>query len=623
MPFDNTMGLAALASVIPLIILYLLRPKPLQIKIPSLMFLMRAEQKKKRFASLRRLIRDPIFLAQLLVLILISIAVAGPFYTSEESLSGEHTVFVIDASASMNTDGRFDSATEIAKTYVSKKNSIILAQNIPVTVLEAAGSSATKDALDGLSGKGTVADLSTSITNAMRMLSNEGGRIIVISDFTNWEGEDPVAAKRLAESYGMKVSFVRVGTTTDNVGIIQGWLEAEESGYTYNCVVKNYMETTQNVNIEIDYAGSETNKHLTLDVGPFSTSQFKVENLGAGVTTLRITRDDSLMTDNTAYISIPSNIQNELLLVSDVKNSPAAVSLSLLPNIKATQSNNVPADLSDYKVVVIDTQQRALTTEEIATLDTFINNGGEALFLASSALDPAAANFDLLKILPVKPISTMESNNGETLKVAQETRLTEDVRFEDIAVYTYLNATLRADAVSLVNTDSEIPMLAYWSVGDGTVMYLGLSDELGENSWNNFHNLPEYPVLWAKLIAWLGGAGDISDYNLQTGAISALPNEMDVSTPSGTVTTSRLLYDEVGIYKVAGKDIAVNLYDDMESDTTIDASGVLDRATSQDGSQIVRESTYTAKNYIDIYLIILAMLLVIVEILIIRSRGEL
>ncbi|MCD4800499.1 MAG: BatA domain-containing protein, partial [Methanococcoides sp.] len=54
MPFANILGLAALASIIPLIILYLLRPKPLELKIPSLMFLMLAEKKKKRFASLRR-----------------------------------------------------------------------------------------------------------------------------------------------------------------------------------------------------------------------------------------------------------------------------------------------------------------------------------------------------------------------------------------------------------------------------------------------------------------------------------------------------------------------------------------------------------------------------------------
>ncbi|MCD4806516.1 MAG: BatA domain-containing protein [Methanococcoides sp.] len=623
MPFANILGLAALASIIPLIILYLLRPKPLELKIPSLMFLMLAEKKKKRFASLRRLIKDPIFLAQLLILILISIAIAGPFYTAEEELSGEHTIFVIDASASMNTEGRFDSATDIAKTYVSKKNSIILAENIPVNVLESGGSSATKNALDSLTPKGSVADLSSAITNAMRTLSNEGGRIVVISDFTNWQGEDPVSAMRLAESYGLKVTFVRVGSPTDNVGIIQGWIDAEEEGYTYNCVVKNYMETTQNVKMIIDTPGSQNKKSVTLDIGPFSTKQFKLTDLGTGITEITIDREDKLAVDNAAYVSIPANVQNELLLVTDVKRSPSSTALSLLPNIKATQSNNVPADLSDYKVIVVDTQQRAITSEEASRLSTFIENGGNVLVIASPTLDPKNANIDLMQLLPVKIITTSESSKGVALKVEQDTRLTDEVKFEDIAVYTYLNSTIRSDAVSLVDTPSNVPMLAYWNVGDGTVMYLGLSDMLGEEAWNNFHNLPEYPVFWAKVIAWLGGTGDIGDYNVQTGAVSALSKEQEVTTPSGSITTSRLLYDEVGVYEVAGKRIAVNLYDDMESDTTIDSSNVLERATSNEGGDIIRQTTYTANKYVDIYLIIIAMLLVVLEILIIRNRGEL
>lgn len=623
MPFANILGLAALTSIIPLIILYLLRPKPLELKIPSLMFLMRAEKKKKRFASLRRLIKDPIFLAQLLILILISVAIAGPFYTAEEELSGEHTIFVIDASASMNTEGRFDSATDIAKTYVSKKNSIILAENIPVNVLESGGSSATKNALDSLTPKGSVADLSSAITNAMRTLSNEGGRIVVISDFTNWQGEDPVSAMRLAESYGLKVTFVRVGSPTDNVGIIQGWIDVEENGYTYNCVVKNYMETTQNVKMIIDTPGSQNPKSVTLEIGPFSTKQFKLTDLGTGITQIKIDREDKLAVDNVAYVSIPANVQNELLLVTDVKGSPSSTALSLLPNIKATQSNNVPADLSDYKAIVIDTQQRAITSEEAARLSTFIKDGGNVLVIATPALDPKNANIDLMQLLPVKIITTSESSKGVALKVEQDTRLTDEVKFEDIAVYTYLNSTIRSDAVSLVDTPSNVPMLAYWNVGDGTVMYLGLSDMLGEDAWNNFHNLPEYPVFWAKVIAWLGGTGDIGDYNIQTGAVSALSKEQEVTTPSGSITTSRLLYDEVGVYEVAGKKIAVNLYDDMESDTTVDSSNVLERATSNEGGDIIRQTTYTAKKYVDIYLIIIAMLLVVLEILIIRNRGEL
>jgi len=43
--FANQVGLYALLSIIPLIIIYLLRPRPLKIKIPSLMFLMDIERR--------------------------------------------------------------------------------------------------------------------------------------------------------------------------------------------------------------------------------------------------------------------------------------------------------------------------------------------------------------------------------------------------------------------------------------------------------------------------------------------------------------------------------------------------------------------------------------------------
>ncbi len=621
MPFENTAALAALASIIPLIILYLLRPKPLELKIPSLMFLMRAQKKKKRFASLKKLIKDPIFLIQLLVLILLSTAAAAPFYNAEEDLSGEHTVFVIDASASMQVDDRFDSAVEIAKGYVSKKNTIILAQSIPVTVLEGAEAGPTTDALNGLGPKGDVADISSAITNGMRTISNEGGRIIVISDFTSWEGEDPVSAKRLAQSYGIDVTFIRVGRTADNVGIIQGWLEATESGYDYNCVLKNYGEVTKTITLSVLPENSGKALDLDLSVAAYSTKQIKLEGMGMGTTTISIKDTDSFSPDNTAYIYIPSGKQSDLLLITDGQKTPSSTALSLLPDVRLKTSEMVPADIDKYRMVVVATRERTLNSEEIAALDNFIDQGGKAVIMASDALDPANAELDLLQLLPVKTLGS--GNESLSLEVVQDSRLTEDIQFDEIALYKYLNATLREDSVSLVETQNNIPMLAYWTRGKGTVMYVGFNDMLGEQPWNNFHNLPEYPVLWARLVAWMGGSGDISDYNLKTGAISVLSGEQEVTTPKGKVTTDRLLYDEVGLYEVAGKTIAVNLYDDKESDTGIDATAVMDRAASQDEPELVRGGTYLAKKYLDTYLIVLVILLVIMEIMIIRSRGEL
>jgi len=122
MPFENPFALAALLSVIPLIILYMLRPKPAVLSIPSLMFVLKLERERKRvYASLTKIVQDPLFLIQLLMLILLAIAAAGYYYTSEEPLSGEHTVLVLDTSASMQVDSRFDDSVKIADEYVSKE----------------------------------------------------------------------------------------------------------------------------------------------------------------------------------------------------------------------------------------------------------------------------------------------------------------------------------------------------------------------------------------------------------------------------------------------------------------------------------------------------------------------
>jgi hypothetical protein len=82
-------------------------------------------------------------------------------------------------------------------------------------------------------------------------------------------------------------------------------------------------------------------------------------------------------------------------------------------------------------------------------------------------------------------------------------------------------------------------------------------------------------------------------------------------------------YDETGVYRVAGKKIAVNLYNDKESDTTLSGDDVIERAESDNQPGIVRESSYTGKQYLDTYMVILVLILVLLELLIIKKRGEL
>jgi len=625
MPFQNPLALAALLSVIPLIIIYMLRPKPAVLSIPSLMFVLKLDRERKRvYASLTKVVRDPLFLIQLLMLILLSIGAAGYYYTSEEPLSGEHTVLILDTSASMQVDSRFEDAADIAEGYVSKKNSIILASNIPQLALEGGSASAAEDIFNKVKPGAGTADLSAAITTGMRLLSEEGGRIIVISDFTNWGGDDPVASKNLAESYGLEVNFVKVGKPAENIGIINGWVEATDGEYGYTGVVKNYRSESKTVEIKTGRGTSgNASKSFSIDVPAGGTNQFKLASLGPGITTVSLNVDDDLDVDNKAYISIPDTSGQHILYVTDNGKLPSKTALSLIPNIDLEIRKTVPSSLDNYTLVVLAQKQTPIANGTVDSIETYVRNGGNAVFIASEALSPEKTDVDLVKLLPVKPVGVEEEKNGLEVEETLKNSITEDMKSEEISVRKYMNATERTGSTTLVATENGIPLMSYWQVGKGTIFYMGLSDELGENAWNNFHNLPEYPVFWIKLVEWLGGIGDISEYNLEAGTVTSLSKTEEIRTPTKTLTANSLLYDEVGIYEVSGKRIAVNMYDDRESNTTVDASELISRSLEDNEPKTMRSETYTARNDVTNYLIGILFLLMLIEILIVRGRGEL
>ncbi|MDY9926230.1 BatA domain-containing protein [Methanosarcina sp.] len=625
MPFQNPFALAALLSVIPLIIIYMLRPKPAVLSIPSLMFVLKLERERKRvYASITKIVRDPLFLIQLLMLILLSIGAAGYYYTSEEPLSGEHTVLILDTSASMQVDSRFEDAVGIADGYVSKKNSIILASSTPQLALEGGSASAAGEIFDKVNPGAGIADLSAAITTGMRLLSNEGGRIIVISDFTNWGGDDPVASKNLAESYGLEVNFVKIGKPADNIGIINGWIEAMDGEYGYTGVVKNYRSESRTVEITTGRGTSgNASKSFTLDVPAGGTNQFTLANLAPGITTISLNVKDDLSVDDRAYISIPDTSGQQILYVTDNGKLPSKTALSLLPNSDLKIQKSVPSSLDNYTLVVLAQKETPIANSSVERIETYVRNGGNAVFIASEALAPEKTEVDLIKLLPVKPIGVEEAENGLEVEEVLQSSITQDLQTDEISVRKYMNATERTGSTTLVATENGVPVLSYWQVGKGTIFYMGLNDELGDGAWNNFHNLPEYPVFWIKLVEWLGGIGDISEYNLETGTLTSLSKTEEVRTPSKTLTANRLLFDEVGIYEISDKKIAVNLYDDRESNTTVDASELISRAVANDETRLVRADTYTARNDITNYLIGILFLLILLEILIVRGRGEL
>jgi len=144
MPFRNPLALLGLLSIVPLIIVYLIRPRPKEILFSSTIFLREGEA--ERSAVLSRLISDPLFWIQLLVLCSLSVAAAGP-YSTEVGVASSHLAVVLDASASM--DDSFNEAVSLIDPYLDhyEKITIVLAENIPIAALQEGSSAEARDTL--------------------------------------------------------------------------------------------------------------------------------------------------------------------------------------------------------------------------------------------------------------------------------------------------------------------------------------------------------------------------------------------------------------------------------------------------------------------------------------------
>ena len=137
--------------------------------------------------------------------------------------------------------------------------------------------------------------------------------------------------------------------------------------------------------------------------------------------------------------------------------------------------------------------------------------------------------------------------------------------------------------------------------GSGKIFYYGIFDDESD-----FKLTPEYPVFWNNLIGFLVGKVDLNDVNLKTGSI------IDIANRS-------IVLDKAGFFNIGNSEFAVNLLDIKESDINfISPVGDIKKAGNIKLEAV--SSDYEFK--LEVVLLILALLLVIIEIIYIKYRGE-
>lgn len=302
MQFENIVGLYALLALVPLIVLYLMRPKPKKQIIPSLMFLTKNKKNLRKSSFLRKFIRNLVFFIQFLAITLLALAVASPYFPIKYDVGLENTVLIIDASASMQTKHglgtRFSKAVEIAKQNLKGKVTIILAENTPVVALEHGTKAQAIAVLNKLVPKATSTNLGDAILLAVDILKGKRGKVVVLSDFITTDGPDIMIAKKSLVSKGNFVDFVDLSTKANNVGFV----DLSVTGFDTTAYIKNFNDKSVEVEVELINNGKVVNQQK-LTLGPKSIGSI-VFATPPGISRLKLIPDDDFVLDNLSLIHI-------------------------------------------------------------------------------------------------------------------------------------------------------------------------------------------------------------------------------------------------------------------------------------------------------------------------------
>ena len=352
------------AAAIPVVIVfYLLKRKRVVKLVSSTLLWQKFMAETQANAPFQKLRHNWLLVLQLLLLALIILALARPFFTGNTQ-SSTLRVMILDASASMqSTDespSRFEKARAEALKWVDG-----LRDNDEMLVLLAGGNtevrqSATrnKPALRRAIETSQVADSPTRLTEALKLADvltrdrdkKDNAEVHLFSD-------GAVAELESLQNKGMRLIYHKVGQRGNNAGITTLDVRSNPDNPRQRALytsVANYSSNALPADIELSFGGQVIDTHpVTLAPGETSPQVFVANQPSNGVFTVRLKVQDDLAVDNTA--SIPSILPEPIrvLLVSR-GNRFLEKALRASPQVDLGLAKDLSGDSGEFDIVVLD-----------------------------------------------------------------------------------------------------------------------------------------------------------------------------------------------------------------------------------------------------------------------------
>ncbi len=595
--FLNPLGLLALSSLIPLIILYIIKPDPRKLEIPTVDFLPNFSEEGGSNPIIETLRRNLLLLLQILALILLSLSLATPYIEVSRSAQIDDTVIVLDATASMATKTgggtRFSEAVSMANSKVTSTTSIVVVGSSSNVVLDRGSAQEARTILDSVSVTDTDGDLQSGISQGVS-LANEESRVLVLSDFaddSNWN--TPVQSAR---ARGIMVQLEQFnGGGESNIGITD--LSFQSNSVT--ATIENFGEEQASTNIQ--FGGSA--RSLDLNPGDIQTETF---NVPIGTNVMEISSSDSFPTDDRTFITAYSKRQIDVLMVTNEGNRFLETAFSSMNEVDLQIKNPPVGSLGNPDVVVFtEVNPGRLLDRTVRNARQVAEQGGGVVVQSQTNLEDITDIYGDLLLIDPKGLQTSAGVN-----VVSDHQIIRGISFSPPGEY--ITGNLRHGR-SLINSSDQSPLIAISEFGAGSIMYDGFIKDSSDFKYNYL-----YPVFWKRSLYHLSGRERLSTINMETGSTLNFPNTVQVNTPKGSITSNTVVMNDAGFYSTEQRTVSANLISPSESDINsepIEESQVVQSGGGGTETEMVpQELTYIA--------VLLALIIVFSEIIFMKYRGD-
>ncbi len=445
------------------------------------MFVRRISQNKlDSRRTITKRITDPLFYLQLLALILLSTAIAGPLIDDVKA-DAQKVIIIIDSSASMTVPDRIGEARSIAIDSLGEENTITAAESMPVVLAKNLNAKDAEKVINGMEVRDTPSDVPRAILTAINEKENEYGKIVVISDFETWEGRVPETYIRIANTKNMELELRQVGNRTANYAIVDGYLKDSNDGtYEYTCTIRNFNDRSAKLDVQLESnsdTASGTKVSNSVQLAEYGSQQIKFSNIPQGISTVKILNEDAVLCDNIAYISIPEVKPKKILVLTDPEKaagkSPLITAISLLPDIQVDVQQDLPDNATEYDTIIVNSKHKSLPAKDALEIAAYAKNGKDIIVIGNECLYDSLQMHGLYSVLPVDIVSIEEKGSYTIETVGSGKAIFDDVSFGEVYLRKLLATIPKEDAAILVEAGGAGPLVCMQNINEGTVTYVG------------------------------------------------------------------------------------------------------------------------------------------------------